>query len=463
MSKDVYGAAEKADYAIAVKEMDPVDVDAVFGYQGEGHVNYTSMGWIKAAVILLKTQIALGVLAMPTALQSVGAVPGALVIFGIALLTSWAGYVVGTFKRNHPEVYSMAEVGGVLAGKMGQEVFTAIYAAFMISLTGVALLPITIAFNALSDHATCTLVWMVLAAVVCCALAFIQTLNKVSLIGSVGVGCILVAIFTLLIAVGVQERPATAPPAPAPWFKDMVAFKKASFWDGVNAMSTAVAGLCGTPAFFSVISEMKNPKDYNKSLAVCQTIVVSTYVTVAVVVYYFCGQYLASPALGSAGPLLKKVCYGIALPGLFATGILYCHIAAKLVFVRLMRKSEHLTAHTKTHWLVWLGTTSGCMLLGFILANSIPFFGNLIVLVCALFGTLMCMQFTGWMWLFDNWHRRKENPDWKFWVVAVFNWLLIVFGSFLMISGVVSSCLGIRDSFRAGTISRPFSCADNSK
>lgn len=65
--------------------------------------------------------------------------------------------------------------------------------------------------------------------------------------------------------------------------------------------------------FFSVISEMKDPRQFNKSMFTCQSIVISTYITIGVVVYYFCGQYLASPALGSAGRLLQKVAYGIAI------------------------------------------------------------------------------------------------------------------------------------------------------
>lgn len=45
-----------------------------------------------------------------------------------------------------------------------------------------------------------------------------------------------------------------------------------------------------------------------------QSIDVSLYVTAAVVIYYYVGDNVASPALGSAGPLLSKVAYGIALP-----------------------------------------------------------------------------------------------------------------------------------------------------
>lgn len=47
------------------------------------------------------------------------------------------------------------------------------------------------------------------------------------------------------------------------------------------------------------------------------------------VVYHYCGQYVSSPALGSAGPLLKKVAYGIAIPGLLVGAVLALHFPAK--------------------------------------------------------------------------------------------------------------------------------------
>lgn len=60
------------------KNIDGPHVDAVFGAQGEGHTNYTSMSWQKACFVLLKSQVALGVLSMPTILLLVGGVPGTI-------------------------------------------------------------------------------------------------------------------------------------------------------------------------------------------------------------------------------------------------------------------------------------------------------------------------------------------------------------------------------------------------
>jgi len=38
------------------------------------------------------------------------------------------------------------------------------------------------------------------------------------------------------------------------------------------------------------------------------------YIVVAVVVYRYAGSDVKSPALGSAGPLLRKIAWGVAIP-----------------------------------------------------------------------------------------------------------------------------------------------------
>lgn len=92
-------------------------------------------------------------------------------------------------------------------------------------------------------------------------------------------------------------------------------------------VSTLVFTYAGTPAFFNVIAEMRDPHHYPRALAICQITVTSIYIIVATIVCYFCGSYVASPALGSAGVLIKKVAYGIALPGLSVSGILLLHVS----------------------------------------------------------------------------------------------------------------------------------------
>lgn len=74
----------------------------------------------------------------------------------------------------------------------------------------------------------------------------------------------------------------------------------------------------------------------------CQAVVSAVYIAIGCVVYYFCGSYVASPALGSAGVMIKKIAYGIALPGLIVSMTLYVHVS-------VVRKSRDLAALSLTY------------------------------------------------------------------------------------------------------------------
>jgi hypothetical protein len=88
---------------------------------------------------------------------------------------------------------------------------------------------------------------------------------------------------------------------------------------------------------------------------------------------------------------MKRVCYGLAIPGLLVTCVLFTHLAAKAVFVRFMRHSKHLTSNSWQHWSSWLGCVTVNTALSFLIAEAIPFFGDLLSLIGALLGTFICV------------------------------------------------------------------------
>lgn len=133
--------------------------------------------------------------------------------------------------------------------------------------------------------------------------------------------------FIVTIAVGIQDRPAGAPQnTPGPWTSDYKITANPSFADGIAAVSSLVFAFTGTPAFFAIAAEMREPRLYTRAVFICQGLVTAVYLTVGCVVYYYCGSYVASPALGSAGTTIKKVSYGFALPGLIATTTIVTHV-----------------------------------------------------------------------------------------------------------------------------------------
>lgn len=276
---------------------------------------------------MMKTQIGLGVLSIPLVFDTLGMIPGIIVLIAIAVITKWSDYVVGIFKLNHPEVYGIDDVGKMIFGKPGQIVMETAFVLYWIFVAGAGMLGISIALNSLSTHGTCTAVFVAVAAVVGFCFASIQTLGKISWIAWAGLTGILAAIFALSVAVGVQERPADAPDNGLPFVSDYKIVADKGFSAAISACSSLVFAYARTPAFFSIVSEMRDPKLYTRSLVMCQIIVTVTYITIGIVVFYFCGSFVASPALGSAGVTMKKVCYGLALPGLLATVTLVSHVS----------------------------------------------------------------------------------------------------------------------------------------
>jgi len=94
---------------------------------------------------------------------------------------------------------------------------------------------------------------------------------------------------------------------------------------------------------------MRNQRDYKKAVLMCQGFVTCFYLAIGIAVYVMAGQYVASPALGTAGVLLKRIAYGLSLPGLLASGVIYAHLPAKYVslfaFALLTITLPKLTLH----------------------------------------------------------------------------------------------------------------------
>ncbi|KAJ5138681.1 transmembrane amino acid transporter [Penicillium bovifimosum] len=435
-----------------------VQTDAVFGEITEDGPNYRGLGWFATSILMTKTMIGLGVLSIPAAFDVLGLIPGTICLLAIATMNIWSMFVVGTFKLNHPEVYAIDDVGYMLFGVPGRVVFGAIFCTYWIFVSGSGMLSVSIALNAVSTHATCTATFVAIAAIVTFCLTSIRTLGRMSWIAWVGLFSTMGAILTLTVAVGVQDRPASAPQV-GPWKPDYELFKKPSFQEAITAISTMIFAYAGASAFFAIVAEMRDPKYYARSLTICQSLVTATYLSIAVVVYCFCGSYVASPALGSAGVLMKKVCYGIAIPGLLASTIILSHLSSKYLFIRLLHGTEHLTANTARHWITWFGCTFGATITAYIIASAIPVFNSLVSLIGALLGTLMSFQPMGCMWLYDNW-KGERTRTW--YLMVTWSIFMIIIGTFFMVAGTYGSVVEIINGYKESGGSAAWSCADNS-
>jgi amino acid permease len=76
---------------------------------------------------MMKTQIGLGVLSFPVVFDTLGMIPGVILMLTISGMTLWSNYMVGVFKLNHPDVYGLDDVGERIFGRIGREIFGVIF------------------------------------------------------------------------------------------------------------------------------------------------------------------------------------------------------------------------------------------------------------------------------------------------------------------------------------------------
>lgn len=434
--------------------------DAVFGEITEKGPDYRNVGWLGATVLMIKSAFGLGVLSIPFVFQAVGIVPGIILIIVIEAIVTWSAWVLGEFKLAHRDTYSLADVGRTLGGRVGEEFFTLAVCICMLFFSGSGMVGVTTALNAVSTHATCTAVWMVVVFVVSFAAASIRTLGNITWLGWVGLISILSAVLVMTISVGVQDRPYDAPKAPAPWDKDFKVVVPTTFANGISAVATILFAAAGTPTYFGIISEMRNPRMYKRAMLINQAFVTTVYIVIASVVYWYCGKYVTQPALGSAGPLMKKIAYGLSIPGLFFSVFLWIHIPAKFIFVRLLRGSRHLNANTPTHWAIWVGLAFLGTTIAYIIASAIPILDSIISLVGALIAPTLCIIPFGFMYLHLNVrYRRWADLPLSTKIGAVWACIVIVIGLFITVAGTYGAVVTIINQPGDG---KPWSCADNS-
>lgn len=342
---------------------------------------------------------------------------------------------------------------------MGKELvgLQILIAQLLISAAGIV--SISTAFNALSEHSICTVGFSAIAATVITLFATIRTFSRIGWLTWFGFVTFFIAVFIFVVAVGVQARPAAAPPT-GPFNLGWSAIAYPGFVAGITATANLFICTSGSSMYLPVIAEMRKPRDYRKAILTAGVLVTAIYLTFSLVIYRYCGIYLSTPAFGSAGVLFKKVSYGIALPGLVIGVAIYQHVAVKLLFVRLLRDTKHLQENTTIHWSTWIGTNLLFGILAFIIAEAVPILNYLLGLAAALCFAPFSLIFPAALWMSDfaAYRQSAGMKQMVYWLHGA----IVVLGLFIVVGGTYGVSRAIQMAFANGLIGKVFDCADNS-
>lgn len=453
---------------------------------GEGDVNFRGVSWQGAAVLCAKFQIGLGIIGLPTTFDALGFFPGILCFCVLWTMSTFGGYLCGNARQYYPHMHNIGDAAHHLFGPVGREFIGTVYYIYVALTAGAGTLAVSVAFNALSEHGACTMAFAGAGAAATLVVGTgLRDLERVSWLGWVGVISTLIAIWTTAIACLTQSRPAAAPPgAPPP---DVRAFANTTFAEAMAAIANQLFTVGGSSIFFSISAEMKHPEKFTRSLLYGHTFLLVVSLATSSIIYAKLGQYIASPALGSAGLLFKKICYGITLPGLIISAVLFSHAGAKYWFVKVLRGTRHLQSNTLVHWSIWSGAMLVTVAIGVIVIGLVPFFDDFLALIGAITNPILVLCTPGFMLLYFLARRpskatergvvHSEEVTGRHWFVdsltvykrgwrdALFMgiaWFMLVSGLFIIVGGTYGTVFIINEKYGDGKIGGVFQCADNS-
>jgi hypothetical protein len=329
----------------------------------EGEEKYHRLGWKKLTICLIVEAIALGSLSIPSAFATVGMLAGVLLSVGIGMIAIYTSYVVGQVKMRHPHVSHYADAVQLIWGKFGYELAGAMFAIFLILITGSHTLTGTIAWiRIVGDPSICALVWGVISAIILFLVALPPTFAEFAILGYIDFVSILVAVLITIIATGVKAGQTGMdnvdwsiwPPA------DMTFH--GAFLSTTNIIFAYSFAVCQ----YSFMAEMHTPSDYVKSIWAIGLMEIFIYTITGALVYRFVGSSVSSPALLSAGPLISRVAFGIALPVIFISGSINSTVVGRYILNRAFPNSEIRFIHDKRGWLIWIALVATITLVAWV-------------------------------------------------------------------------------------------------
>ncbi|TIB73353.1 hypothetical protein E3Q22_04349 [Wallemia mellicola] len=457
--------------------LDPVDeVDAVvdpFASQLENNndaVNFRNMGWISAGLLITCEQVALGILSFPSNYHQLGMFGGVFSTFCIGMLCWITGIWLVEFKKKFPGCLNYGDAGRIMFGRVGGIIFGYGLVLKSIFMAASHVLSGGIAFRKMIDNnaLVCSIVWTVVMAVVSFLMSLSRRMEKLTALSIASVTAILTASFITVIATGVQDNTRLIPEGgePVKWY----AFENHGLIGTISALTDIIFGWGGQAIVLTVVSEMKRPDDFKKSLGIVQVLSITFYTIVGATIYSFGGQYVTSPSLTMTARPVMITAYAIALISIFVAGVVPVAAGAKLVYVQAFRHSKRLTEKSWRMRFAWMGIVGSFWILGWVIANLIPFFSEstdihyseMLSIISSIFSVWFALGLPGICILHLY---RINNASWR----EVFTWkripvialavLCICFSAVITPLGIYSAAEKIKEGYSSGEFGGPFTCA----
>ncbi|KII84890.1 hypothetical protein PLICRDRAFT_57399 [Plicaturopsis crispa FD-325 SS-3] len=425
-------------------------------------IKFKTCSWQKTAALLFSEYICLAILSFPWSFSVLGLVPGIIVTLAVSGIVLYTSLVLWRFCLKYPEIRDVCDIGQMLFGgsKLAYNI-TSVF--FILNNTFIQALHVLVGaelLNTLSGSARCTVVFSVVASIICFLISLPRTLDKMSYLGTFSAATMGLAVLLAMIFAGVQDHPFGYIVGQEPL---VTAFpvKGTTYVSGMSAFLNITYTLVGQITLPSFIAEMKDPRDFPKALWAVTIAEVITFTLCGALMYHWIGnQYMVAPAFGSLTEEYKKIAFSFAIPTIIFLGALYSSVTSRFIFFRIFRTSHHRYSNTATAWATWAAIVGCTWILAFVIAEVIPFFSDMLSLMSSVFDSWFGFIFWGMAYLTLYPRATRWSGPWRS-AETLANYFLIVLGIYILGAGTYVSVQSIIDSYNLGKVGSPFTCASN--
>ncbi|KAL4755074.1 hypothetical protein BDW72DRAFT_165017 [Aspergillus terricola var. indicus] len=440
--------------------------------EAENSIKYRTCSWQKTAALLFSEYICLAIMSFPWSYSILGLVPGLILTVFIAGVVLYTSLIVWRFCLRHPHIRDVCDIGQHLFwdSKIAWY-FTAVM--FLLNNTFIQGLHCVVGaeyLNTISNHGTCTVVFSFVVAVISLICSIPRTFGTLAKVATISALATFVSVMLAVIFTAIEDHPARYNSTPEYSGEPIVKalpVPGTTFVSGMSAFLNISYTFIGQITLPSFIAEMREPKEFWKSVTAVTIAEIIVFSLVGAIVYAYTGnQYMKAPAFGAIGDeVYKKVSFSFMIPTIIFLGVLYASVSARFIFFRLFEGTRHKGNHTFVGWASWIGILAALWAAAFIIAEVIPFFSDLLSIMSSLFDSFFGFIFWGVAYLrmrYDDYgpgFYKKRGI--RGWVGAIVNVGLIGIGIYFLGPGTYASVESVIIDYRAGSFGGPFTCADN--
>lgn len=360
---------------------------------------------------------------LPWSYAQLGYVPGTMVYLFLGLISLYCSMLLWQMYMRLDEpgrrILTYSDLGERIFGRKSRHVMTIMQSLMLLFNVSAIILSNAQGLSQIAEAKVCfivlALLWMIGGMVV----GQVRALQNFRFLSNIAVILNFAVIFIVLAVVHhtVPNYSAALSQNGVPFGAIApVAFISGTKWtQQLVGVMQAVYAYGGAEIFLEMMAEMKEPKDFIKSMVSAQTVIIIAYIVFGVVVYSKQGQFVINPASqGLSIYSWQTVCNVFSLISALIAAALYGNVGIKVLYqsvVRDMFNGPELTGRRGN--IIWGGMAVGYWVLAFVISSGIPQLSNISGLIAALCMQHFSFTFPIGMKLGMDWQSMEGQTFWK--------------------------------------------------